>query len=280
MTYKKNSADKPHTGREASPKKRRAPFENAPEKETAVDNEQLIFGRNAVRELLHSGRDIDKIFVAKSERDGSLSVLVAEALERRIPLLEIDRRKMDAMCAEGRHQGIAASAAARNYATIDDMLSLALERNEKPFIVIADGIEDPHNLGAIIRSAECAGAHGVLIPKRRASGLTSVAAKASAGALEHIPIARVPNLSAAIKELKEKGLWVYAADMEGTPYYQTDFSTGTAIVLGSEGEGISRLVLENCDAVVSIPMFGQVNSLNVSAAAAVLLFEVARQHHQ
>ncbi len=249
---------------------------------TPVDEEadgQVIFGRNAVRELLNSGRDIDKVFVTDGAREGSVTVLVAEVLARRIPLVELDRHKLDDMCGGGRHQGIVALCAARNYATVDDMLRLAQERGEKPFIVIADGIEDPHNLGAIIRSAECAGAHGVIIPKRRAVGLTSVVAKASAGAIEYMPIARVVNLSTVIKELKEKGLWVYGADMVGTPYHQVDMTTGLALVLGSEGAGISRLVSENCDGAVSIPMFGHVNSMNVSAAAAVLFCEAAHQRH-
>ena len=252
-----------------------APVAPAPDS----DDGTLIFGRNAVRELLKTERDVDKVFVARGDREGSLTQLVAEIIERRIPLIEVDRRKLDAMSAGGRHQGIVAQAAARNYATVEDMLALAEARGEKPFLVIADGIEDPHNLGAIIRSAECAGAHGLLLPKRRSAGLSSIAAKASAGAIEHLPIGRVVNLSALIRDLKEKGLWVYGADMVGTPYDKTDFTVGMAIVLGSEGKGISRLVMENCDAAVSIPMFGHVNSMNVSAAAAVLLFEAARQRH-
>ena len=243
-------------------------------------NEQLVAGRNALRELLLSGRDIDKVFVARGERDGSITTLVAQVIERRIPLVEADRRKLDAMCGHRHHQGIVAFAAARSYATIDDMLALASSKGEKPFLVIADSIEDPHNLGAIIRSAECAGAHGLIIPKRRAVGLTDVVAKASAGALEHLPIAKAVNLSDVIRDLKERGLWVYAADMDGTSYESVDFSSGVALVLGNEGSGISRLVSENCDFTVSIPMYGQINSMNVSAAAAVLLCEIARQRHR
>lgn len=242
-------------------------------------NEQLVAGRNAVKELLASGRDIDKVFVARGERDGSITVLVSEVISRKIPMVEADRRKLDAVCGHRHHQGIVALTAARDYASVDDMLALAEERGEKPFLVIADGIEDPHNLGAIIRSAECAGAHGLIIPKRRAVGLTDIVAKASAGAIEHLLIAKAVNLSDTIRDLQKKGVWVYAADMDGTNYYDTDFSSGVALVLGNEGSGISRLVAENCDFTVSIPMFGHINSMNVSAAGAVLLCEIARQRH-
>lgn len=242
-------------------------------------NEGVVSGRNAVKELLAGGRDIDKVFVARGDREGSIVALVGEVLARKIPLVETDRKKLDMMCGHNRHQGIVAVAAERDYATLDDILALAEERGEKPLIVIADEIEDPHNLGAIIRTAECAGAHGIIIPKRRAVGLTSVVAKASAGAIEHLPVAKVANLATTIDQLKEKGLWVYAADMDGAPYYDTDWHGAAAIVLGSEGFGISRLVKEKCDFVVSIPLYGKVNSLNVSAAAAVILNEVAKQRH-
>ncbi len=248
--------------------------------QTREPDENMIVGRNAVRELLASARDIDKVFVLRGEREGSIGALIAQILDRRIPLVEIDRRKMDTMSGGANHQGIIAYAAARDYASIEDILARAKEKGEKPFILIADGVEDPHNLGAIIRSAECAGVHGVIIPKRRAVGLTSVVAKTSAGAIEHMPVARVPNLTAAIEELKKSGVWVYAADMNGTAYEDTDFSSGVALVLGSEGEGISRLVSEHCDMTVSIPMYGMVNSMNVSAAAAVLMTEVARQRNR
>ena len=246
----------------------------------AMPDEGMIVGRNAVRELLASGRNIDKVLIARGEREGSIGVLVSEILDRRIPLIETDRRKMDTMCANLHHQGIIAYAAARDYVQIEDILALAAEKGEMPFILIADGVEDPHNLGAMIRSAECAGVHGVIIPKRRAVGLTSVVAKASAGAIEHMLVARVPNLTAAIETLKQAGVWVYAADMNGTCYEDNDFSGGVALVMGSEGEGISRLVSEHCDFTVSIPMYGMVNSLNVSNAAAVLMTEIARQRHR
>lgn len=240
-------------------------------------DENTVAGRNAVRELLAGGRDIDKIFTARGERDGSITTLVAEAIERGIPILEVDRKKLDEMTAGMRHQGIVAVAAERDYCTLDDILAEAEARGEEPFVVIADEIADPHNLGAIIRSAECAGAHGIVIPKRRASGLTAVVAKSSAGAIEHMRIARVANLNSVVSELKERGFWIYAADMDGTPYYNADLRGRVALILGSEGNGIRRLLKENADFVLSIPMYGRVNSLNVSAAAAVLLFEAARQ---
>jgi 23S rRNA (guanosine2251-2'-O)-methyltransferase len=201
------------------------------------------------------------------------------ARERGITLIECDRARLDSLSCGGRHQGVVAVAAERNYSTVEDILALAKERGEPPFIIILDGVEDPHNLGAIIRSAECAGAHGVIIPKRRAVGLTSTVSKASAGALEHMLVARVTNLASTIDELKEKGLWLYAADMDGADYHSTDLKGSAAIVLGGEGSGVSRLVKEKCDFVVSIPLYGRVNSLNVSCAAAIILTEVARQRH-
>ena len=232
--------------------------------------ENIIIGRNAVKELLSSGRDIDKIYITSGEREGSINLLLGIAAERGIPITECDRTRLDSIAAGGRHQGIIAVAAEHNYATI----------GEPPFIVILDGVEDPHNLGAIIRSAECQGAHGVIIPKRRAVGLTATVSKASAGALMHMRIAKVTNLAMTIDELKERGLWLYAADMDGTPYSKTDLKGAVGLVLGSEGFGISRLVKEKCDFVVSIPLYGQVNSLNVSCAAAILLTEIARQKHE
>ena len=240
-------------------------------------NEGAISGRNAVRELLSGGRDIDKIFVARGDREGSILVIIGEAKARKIPVVEVDRKRLDSMCGHNRHQGVVALASEQNYVDVEDILAYAEERGEAPLILIADEIEDPHNLGALIRTAECAGAHGLIIPKRRAVGLTSVVAKASAGAIEHLRVAKVTNLSSTIDELKKKGLWIYAADMDGAPYDQTDLCGAVAFVLGSEGFGISRLVKEKCDFVVSIPLHGKVNSLNVSAAGAVLLFEAARQ---
>ena len=249
------------------------------ERQPDENSENLIFGRNAVRELLASGREIDKIYISKGEREGSFLRLIGEARERKIPLVECDRRRLDDLSAGGAHQGIVAVAAEHAYASIEDMLALAESRGEKPLVILADGILDPRNLGALLRVAECAGAHGVIIPKRRAVGLTALVAKTSAGAIEHLPVARVPNLASAIEELKELGFWIYAADMDGRAYFETDLSGACAIVLGSEGEGVSRLVKEKCDFVVSIPLHGKVNSMNVTSAAAVILCEAARQRH-
>lgn len=240
-------------------------------------DENIVSGRNAVRELLSGERDVEKIFVQSGEREGSINQLIGMAVERKIPVVEVEKRKLDAMSGGARHQGVVAQAADRNYSTVDDMLEYARECGEPPFLVILDGVEDPHNLGAIIRSAECLGAHGVIIPKRRAVGLTTTVAKASAGAIEHMRIAKVTNISMTIDELKEKGLWLYAADMGGSSYTETDLTGAAALVMGSEGFGISRLVKEKCDFTVSIPMYGSVNSMNVSCAAAVLLSEAARQ---
>ncbi|MBQ9133429.1 MAG: 23S rRNA (guanosine(2251)-2'-O)-methyltransferase RlmB [Clostridia bacterium] len=243
--------------------------------------EGAVVGRNALRELLASGRDIDKIFVQRGEREGSITVLIAQALERKIPVVEVERQKLDALSGGGNHQGVVAMAAQKEYSTIDDILAVAESRGEKPFVVILDGVEDPHNLGAIIRSADVFGAHGIIIPKRRASGVTATVEKASAGALEHMAVAKVTNISDAIKTLKDKGLWIYAAEVGGEDYGTVDYGSGAVgIVLGSEGYGISRLVLENCDFKISIPNYGHVNSLNVSCAAAVVLAEVARNRHK
>jgi len=242
-------------------------------------SESLIYGRNAVRELLRSGRTIDKIFVQRGEREGSIVVLVAEAVERKIPVIETDKAKLDKMTSFGVHQGVVAMAAEKEYVTVDEILSIARDRGERPLLVIADGITDPTNLGALIRCAEGVGAHGIIIPKRRAVGLTFAVAKASAGAIEHMAIAKVSNIAACVEELKEKGIWIFAAEAGGEPYYKTDFKCPCAIVMGSEGEGVSRLVKERADYITSIPMYGHVNSFNVSTAAAVILAEAARQHH-
>lgn len=247
--------------------------------EKNVQNDAVVIGRNAVKELLSSGRDIDKIYVQRGEREGSIKVLIAKARERKIPIAEVEKSKLDAMSEGASHQGIIAMAAEQNYSTLDEIIEYANSLNEAPFIVLCDGVEDPHNLGAIIRSAECQGAHGVIIPKRRAVGLTPVVAKSSAGALEHMRVARVTNLSSLIDELRERGFWMYAADMGGEDYNTVNYSGSVALVLGSEGFGISRLVKEKCDFTVSIPLYGKVNSLNVSCAAAVLLAEIARQRH-
>ena len=242
-------------------------------------DENVISGRNAVKELLESGRDVEKIFISSGEREGSINLILGIASERGIPIFERERSRLDEMSGGAKHQGVIAIAAEANYSTVEEILAYAEERGEAPFIVLCDGIEDPHNLGAIIRTAECSGVHGVIIPKRRAVGLTSTVAKSSAGALSHMRIAKVTHLAVTLDELKERGLWAYAADMDGTDYRSTDMKGGTVIVLGSEGFGISRLVKEKCDFVVSIKMYGQVNSMNVSCAAAVILTEAAHQRN-
>ena len=246
-------------------------------KEPRELDECTVYGRNAVKELLAGGRDIEKMYIQSGDREGSVNLLIGIASERKIPIIEVDRVKLDSLTLGAHHQGVVAIAAERNYSTVDEILEYAAERGEPPFIILLDGVEDPHNLGAIIRSAECSGAHGVIIPKRRAVGLTSTAAKASAGAIEHMRVAKVTNLAMTIDELKERGLWFYAADMDGSDYYETDMTGACAVVLGSEGFGVSRLVKEKCDFTVSIPLYGMVNSLNVSCAGAVIMTEVARQ---
>ena len=236
----------------------------------------VVVGRNAVRELLKSDREVDKLYVRKGDKEGSITVIIAEASKKNIPIVEVEQQKLDYLAEGANHQGVVAMAALKEYSSIEDMLNLASERGEKPLIVICDSIEDPHNLGAIIRCAECAGAHGIIIPKRRSVGITATVYKSSAGAIEHMMIAKVSNISNSIEKLKEAGLWVFAAEAGGAPYYETDFNCGCAIVLGSEGNGVSRIVKENSDYIVSIPMYGKVNSLNVSTAASVILCHVAR----
>ncbi len=237
----------------------------------------LYEGRNAVMELLRAGRTVDKLFVTP-DQNGRMADIIALAKKSGAVVTQVDRRKLDAMSETGVHQGVIAQAAAHEYVSIDDILQVARDRGEQPLILVCDGLTDPHNLGAVIRSAETAGAHGVVIPKRRSVGLTATAAKASAGAIEHIGVARVTNLAVAIDELKENGVWVFGADAGGDKQlYEADFAGAAAIVIGSEGNGLSRIVHDKCDFIVSIPMKGKVNSLNASAAAAVLLYEAVRQ---
>ena len=238
----------------------------------------IIEGRNAVIEALRAGTPVDKIFLARGETDAALAHIAASARDRGVVVVECDRRKLDFMSRTHAHQGVIAQAAVREYASVDDILAAAREKGENPLIVVCDELSDPHNLGAVIRTADAAGAHGVIIPKRRSAGLTAVVAKTSAGAVAHVPVARVPNLPALLKELKEAGVWVFGTAMDGTtPLYQADLKGPAAIVIGNEGSGMGRLVAENCDFTVSIPMFGKINSLNASAAAAVLLYEAVRQ---
>lgn len=241
-------------------------------------NENMLEGRNAVTEALKAGRTIDKVFLASGDTDSTLRYIASLAKKNGAVVTYCDRRKLDTMTQTGAHQGVIAMAAAHDYATIDEILAAAQEKGEAPLVVICDEITDPHNLGAIIRTAECAGAHGVIIPKRRSSGLTAVVGKASAGAMEYMKIARVSNLAAAIQTLKDHGVWVYGTAADGAaPLYQTDLTGPAAIVIGSEGEGMGRMVKESCDFMVSIPMKGHINSLNASNACAILLYEAVRQ---
>ena len=230
----------------------------------------LLVGRNPIREALKAGRDIEKLLVARGELIGSAREIVGMARDAKIVVQEVARERLDAMAPN--HQGLIAVASAYGYKTVEDMLALAKERGEAPFLVILDGVTDPHNLGAIIRSAECVGAHGVIIPERRAVGLTPSAVKASAGAVEHIPVAKEVNLTRTIERLEKEGIWVYGAAMKGEDFRKVDFSGPAALVIGSEGEGISRLVMESCDRLVSLPIKGQLDSLNASVAAGVLLY--------
>jgi len=242
------------------------------------EREDIIEGRNAVIEALRAGRTIDKIFIQKGDTDKTLGHIASKARDAGVVVVDADKRKLDGMSQTHAHQGVIALAALREYCSVADILAIAKERDEPPFVVVCDEISDPHNLGAVIRTAEAAGVHGIIIPKRRSAGLTSIVDKTSAGAAEHMAVARVPNLSAAIKELQEAGIWVYGTAAEGgSELWQTDLKGPIAVVIGSEGDGISRLLRENCDFLVSIPMLGKVSSLNASAAAAVLIYEVLRQ---
>jgi 23S rRNA (guanosine2251-2'-O)-methyltransferase len=240
---------------------------------------EAIYGRNAILELLKTDREIDKIFILSGEREGSVKLIESKARERGIPVIDAPKEKLDRLSNGGVHQGVAAFASAVEYVDVDDIFARAEERGHSPFIVIADGIEDPHNLGALIRCAEGAGAHGIIIPKRRSTGVTPLVAKSSAGAIEHMAIAKVSNIAATIRELKEQGVWTFAAEAGGKPYYETDFKGACALVFGSEGDGVSKIVIDTCDALTSIPMYGKVNSLNVSTAASVILCHAARIQH-
>ena len=247
-------------------------------REEMEENENQLEGRNALTEALRSGRTIDKVFVAAGNTDRSLEHLAAEAKKAGAVVVPVDRRKLDAMSTTRSHQGIIALAAAREYFTIDDILQEAADRGEAPLIIVCDELSDPHNLGAILRTAECSGAHGVIIPKRRSVGLTATVAKAAAGAVEYMKVAKVSNINNAIAELKEKGVWVFGTAAEGSvPMYQADLTGPAAIVVGNEGDGMSQLVRKNCDMLVHIPMKGRISSLNASVAASILLYEAVRQ---
>ena len=245
--------------------------------ETEQTTDGLVIGRNAVAELLAGGREIEHVLVANGERTGSIVPLVAKCKKQGVVVKYVDRRKLDAMCNHANHQGIVAVASAHDYVPLETILDRAEEKGDAPFLVLCDGIEDGHNLGAIIRSAEAGGAHGVVIPKRRSASLTLTVGKTSAGAASWLPVARVPNLASAMETLKKNGVWIYGTDAAGTSYTDADFTGGTAFVIGSEGFGMSRLVSEKCDAMLSLPMRGKVNSLNASVAAGIFMYEAVRQ---
>jgi len=256
-------------------KNRRPAYRQDPPKELPED---MIEGRNALSEALKSGRTIDKLFLAEGDTDKALARLAAMAKDAGAVVVTTDRRKLDQMSPTGAHQGVIAQVAAHEYATVDEILQLAADKGEAPLLVLCDELTDPHNLGAILRTAECAGAHGVIIPKRRSVGLTAVVSKTSAGAVEYMPVARVSNMAACIRDLKKQGVWVFGTAADGdTDLYHADLKGAAAIVIGSEGSGMTRLVEEGCDFLVSIPMSGRISSLNASAAAAILLYEAVRQ---
>ena len=240
-------------------------------------NENQLEGRNAILEALRNGRDMEKLMVIKGSAEGTIKRIMAQASKKGVVIQEVSRQKVDELSQTKNHQGVIAVVSAHNYATVEEILEYAQSKGEPPFIVILDGITDPHNLGAIIRSAECAGAHGVIIPKHRSVGLNATVGKTSAGAIEYMPVARVTNIVKTMEQLKKQGLWFACADMKGLDYFDTDMKGAIGVVIGSEGDGVSRLVKENCDFTVAIPMYGKIASLNASVAAGLLLYEVVRQ---
>lgn len=242
-------------------------------------DENILFGRNSVMEALKGERTIDKILVQKGEKEGSVIKIIGEAKAKSIVVQEVEKSKLDELTGREKHQGVVAYAAAHEYVSVDEILEEAKEKGEQPFVLILDNIQDPHNLGAIIRTAHNAGVHGIIIPKRRAVGLTGTVSKSSAGALEYMKVAKVSNIVQAIKELKEKGLWIACADMDGKPMFEENLTGPMGIVVGSEGEGVSKLTKENCDYVISVPMYGKVTSLNASVAASLMTYEVVRQRN-
>ena len=244
-----------------------------------MENSNIICGRNPVLEALRSGREIDRLLVAHGTGGGSVTAIIAKCRAKGILIKEISPQKLDYYCGGSNHQGVAVMFASQEYATVEDMFALAETRGEKPFLIICDEIEDPHNLGAIIRTAEATGVHGVIIPERRSASLNATVAKAACGALEYVPVARVTNIANTIDALKERGVWVFGADMDGDDYTRTDFDTPCALVIGNEGKGIGALTAKKCDAVISLPMCGKINSLNASVAAGILMYEVVRSRN-
>lgn len=272
----KASAKAPARGSDARNRKTHAPAQAYAE---FPEREDILIGRNPVTEALKSKRPIEKIIV-QDGAGGSLGRVISLAKDRGVMVETVDKRAIERLVGNAPHQGVIAITSAHEYASLDDVFAIAKVRGEYPFIIVLDGIEDPHNLGAIIRTAECAGAHGVIIPKRRAAGVTYSAAKSSAGAVEYVPCVRVANIAQTVEELKDRGVWVYACDMDGDAYNKAKLTGPVALVIGSEGDGISRLVKEKCDFVISIPMYGNISSLNASNAAAILMYEIRRQREE
>ncbi len=266
--------------REDNFKKNKRDFDNRDDFKRDNENQpdkDIIFGRNSVSEAIKAERPLDSILVARGEHTGSIPKILKDAKNADIPVKEVDRKKLDFMCGHGNHQGIVAVGAVKAYSTVDDIFALAEEKGEAPFIVVCDEIEDPHNLGAIIRTAEAAGAHGVIVPKRRSAPLSFAVSKTSAGAVEFMHVARVTNIPQTLEELKERGVWIYCADMDGETFYNANLKGSVALVIGSEGKGVGRLVKEKCDVVLSMPMKGRINSLNASVAAGILMYEISKQ---
>lgn len=260
------------------PKYREPRFIREVEEHFEIDP-NILFGRNAVMEALKGEREIDKILIQKGEKEGSVIKIISSAKAKSIVILEVEKSKLDELTGREKHQGVVAYVAAHEYVSVDEILEETANKGEQPFVLILDNIQDPHNLGAIIRTAHNAGVHGIIIPKRRAVGLTGTVAKSSAGALEYMKVAKVSNIVQTIRELKEKGLWIACADMDGKTLYEENLTGPIGIVVGSEGEGVSKLTKENCDYVVSVPMYGQVTSLNASVAASLMVYEVVRQRN-
>ncbi len=240
-------------------------------------NSNIICGRNSVLEAVRSGREIDRLLVAHGVSGGSVTAIIAKCSAKGILIKEVSAQKLDFLCGNANHQGVAVMFSASEYCTVDDILKTAEERNEKPFIIICDEIEDPHNLGAIIRTAEASGVHGIIIPKRRSASLNATVAKSASGALEYMRVARVTNIANEIENLKKKGVWVFGADMDGKHYTDFDYDIPVALVIGNEGNGIGKLVSQKCDEIISLPMKGKINSLNASVAAGILMYEVVRK---
>ena len=246
-------------------------------REDSQPDKDIIFGRNSVSEAIKAERPLDSILVARGEHTGSIPKILSDAKKADIPVKEVDRKKLDYLCGHANHQGIIAVGAVKEYSSVDDIFARAEEKGEAPFIIVCDEIEDPHNLGAIIRTAEAAGAHGVIVPKRRRAPLSFAVAKTSAGAVEFMHVARVTNIPQTLESLKERGVWIYCADMDGETFYNANLKGAVALVIGSEGKGVGRLVKEKCDVVLSMPMKGQINSLNASVAAGILMYEISKQ---